>query len=52
VLDILALPDSARTATETALVTGARANRAVDLLVTVTYGPAVHTLLVVLQPKF
>jgi hypothetical protein len=52
VLDILALPDSARTATETAIVTTARANRAVDLLVSVIYGPAVHTLLVVLQPKF
>jgi len=51
-LDILALPDSARSATENSLVTTARANRAIDLLVSITYGPAVHHLRVVLQPKF
>jgi hypothetical protein len=51
-LDILALPDSARSATEAALVTTARANRSLDLLVSITYGPAVHYLRVFLQPKF
>jgi len=51
-LDILALPESARSAAETALVTTARANRAIDLLVSITYGPAVHHLRVFLQPKF
>jgi hypothetical protein len=51
-LDILELPESARTATENQLVTTARANRAVDLLLTITYGPAVHRLRVTLQPKF
>jgi hypothetical protein len=51
-LDILDIPESARTPTETSLVTTARANRAVDLLVSITYGPAVHRLRVTLQPKF
>jgi hypothetical protein len=51
-LDILALPESARSTTEAALVTTARANRAIDLLVSITYGPAVHYLRVLLQPKF
>jgi hypothetical protein len=51
-LDILELPESARTPTETSLVTTARANRTVDLLVSITYGPAVHRLRVTLQPKF
>jgi hypothetical protein len=51
-LDILALPESARSATENNLVTTARANRSIDLLVSITYGPAVHRLHVVLQPKF
>lgn len=52
VLDILDVPESARTPTENTIVTTARANRAVDLLVSVTYGPAVHHLRVTLQPKF
>lgn len=51
-LDILDLPESARAPAEAALVTTARANRAVDLLVSITYGPAVHRLRVTLQPKF
>jgi hypothetical protein len=51
-LDILALPESARSATEAALVTTARTNRAVDMLVSITLGPAVHQLLVFLQPIF
>jgi hypothetical protein len=52
VLDILAIPESLRTAADNAIVTTARANRAVDLFISVTYGPAVHSLLVTLQPKF
>lgn len=52
VLNILSIPESAWTATDTAIVNEARANRTVDLLVSVTYGPAVHRLLVSLAPKF
>lgn len=52
VLDILSLPDSARTADENTLVVTARANRAVDLLTGVTLGPNFHTLRVTLQPEF
>jgi hypothetical protein len=52
VLDVLALPQSTWTTTDTALVTTARANRTVDMIVTITYGPAVHRLKVALTPKF
>jgi hypothetical protein len=52
VLDILNVPESARTPTDTAIVTTARATRSVDMLVTVVYGPAVHRLKVTLAPKF
>jgi hypothetical protein len=52
VLDILNVPTSTWNATDQAVVTTARANRAVDMIVTVTYGPAVHRLLVTLAPKF
>jgi hypothetical protein len=52
VLDILNLPAGARSATDDAIVAGARANRTVDMLLTITYGPAVHRLLVTLAPKF
>ena len=52
VLNILAIPESAQTAGERALVAAARANRTVDTFVSVTYGPAVHRLRVTLQPKF
>ncbi len=52
VLDILAIPETTRTAADNAIVTTARANRAVDLYISITYGPAVHSLLVTLQPKF
>jgi hypothetical protein len=51
-LDILSLPESTRTAGENADVATARANRSVEMLITVTYGPAVHRLLVTLAPKF
>jgi hypothetical protein len=52
VLDILSIPEAARTATEENIVVTARANREIDLFVTITYGPAVHRLKVTLSPKF
>jgi hypothetical protein len=52
VLDILSIPEAARNAADNAEVSSARANRRVDVLVTITYGPAVHRLLVTLAPKF
>jgi len=52
VLNILSIPESGQTAAERALVADARANRSIDVFVSVTYGPAVHRLRVTLQPKF
>jgi hypothetical protein len=52
VLDILTVPESAWTAGDAATVATARANRTVDMYVSVTYGPAVHRLRVTLTPKF
>jgi len=52
VLNILSIPESAWNATEQNIVVTARANREIDLFVTVTYGPAVHRLKVKLAPKF
>jgi hypothetical protein len=52
VLDILSVPESARSVADSAIVVEARANRAVEMLVTITYGPAVHRLKVTLAPKF
>jgi len=52
VLNILSVPESARTAGDTAVVQNARANRSVDILVSITYGPAIHHLKVTLAPKF
>ncbi len=52
VLSALDIPEEARTPTDLALIQTARAERSVDLLVTVTYGPAVHRLRVALTPKF
>ena len=52
VLDILKVPEAARTAGETATVAAARANRVVDVIVSITLGPAVHRLVIALQPKF
>lgn len=52
VLDVLSVPDSARSTTDNALVTTARANRTVDMFVSITYGPAVHMLKVTLAPTF
>jgi len=52
VLDILSAPENTWTAAERQTVADARANRAVDMFVSITYGPAVHRLRVTLQPKF
>lgn len=52
VLDILRTPEASRSATDNAIVTTARENRTVDLIVTITYGPAVSRLLVSLVAKF
>jgi hypothetical protein len=52
VLEILSIPETARNDADNAEVSAARANRRVDVLVSITYGPAVHRLLVTLAPKF
>ena len=52
VLDVLSLPESVWTVGDRSQVETARANRVVDLQVSVTYGPAVHRLNVTLAMKF
>jgi hypothetical protein len=52
VLSILQTPQSTWSAGDTNVVTTARANRSVDMYVSVTYGPAMHHLKVTLAPKF
>jgi hypothetical protein len=52
VLDILFLPESARTPADTNLVNAARASRSIEMLVEIVYGPAVHLLVVTLAPQF
>ncbi len=52
VLSVLEMPESTWNATDKSIVFNARANRTVDIVVTITYGPQVHRLLVKLQPKF
>ncbi len=52
ILDILSLPESVWTAGDHNQVETARANRVVDVQVSVTYGPAVHRLNVTLAMKF
>jgi len=49
---IAAIAPVATSATDQNLIATARTNRAVDILVSITYGPAVHRLHVTLQPKF
>jgi hypothetical protein len=51
-LSILGLPESARTAADQAQVVTARQTRQVSVLISVTYGPAVHRLNVTLSPEF
>ncbi len=50
--EVEALRKSAWTAGDRNVVVTARADRAVDILVSVTYGPAVHRLKVMLALKF
>jgi hypothetical protein len=52
VLDILSLPESTRTPAEKQIVSQARQTRSVEMTVEITYGPAVHYLLVRLAPGF
>jgi hypothetical protein len=52
VLSVLSLPESTWTPTDRTIVVNARANRTVDMFVSITYGPAVHKLKVTLAPKF
>lgn len=51
-LAILSLPESARSSDDTAQIVAARASRQVSILVSITYGPAVHRLNVTLAPQF
>jgi hypothetical protein len=52
VLDILFIPEAARSPADVNIVDAARANRTVEMQVSITYGPAVHLLRVTLAPKF
>jgi hypothetical protein len=52
VLDVLSIPETAWTPTDSEIVATARQNREVDLFVSITYGPAVHRLKVTLAPRF
>ena len=52
VLDILSIAGEHRTSSDQNVVSTARANRTVSMLVSITYGPAVHNLSVTLAPKF
>jgi hypothetical protein len=52
VLDILGIPETARTPSDTNEVQTARQNRTVDMLVTLELGPTVHQLLVRVAPTF
>jgi hypothetical protein len=51
-LAILTLPESARSSADNGQVVTARQTRQVTVLISVTYGPAVHRLNVTLAPKF
>ncbi|MDK1483219.1 hypothetical protein, partial [Sinorhizobium sp. 6-117] len=52
VLEILRVPEDARSPGETQAVAQARADRTVEMLVSITLGPAVHLLNITLQPRF
>lgn len=52
VLNILGLPESARSAGDEAQIVTARSTRQVSVLISITYGPAVHRLNVTLAPQF
>jgi hypothetical protein len=52
VLDILSIPEATRTPPENEIVKQARKTRSVEMTVEITYGPAVHYLLVHLAAGF
>lgn len=52
VLEILRVPEASRSAGEAQAVAEARAERVVEMLVSITLGPAVHLLNIALQPRF
>jgi hypothetical protein len=52
VYDALAVPEAARSPAQVALINEARAQRLVDMIVSITIGPAVHRLRIALQPRF
>jgi hypothetical protein len=51
-LSILSLPENARSVSDEAQVVTSRSTRQVSVLVSITYGPAIHRLNVTLAPKF
>jgi hypothetical protein len=51
-LDVLSLPETAWSPADKEIVTESRANRAVDVFVSITYGPATHRIKVTLAPTF
>jgi hypothetical protein len=52
VLDVLLIPETARSPTDKLLLQTARQTRQVEMNVEITYGPAVHNLIVNLSPVF
>lgn len=52
VLAILSLPEASWSAADRQAVADARANRSVAVGLSITYGPAVHRLVITLTPKF
>jgi hypothetical protein len=52
VLDVLSIPEAARSPADNKMIADARSTRVVDMIVSITYGPAVHFLKVTLAPKF
>ena len=51
-LSILSVPESSRSAADSAQVVTARSTRQVTVLISITYGPAIHRLDVTLSPQF
>jgi hypothetical protein len=52
VLDALLIPETSRSGVDTALIATARQTRQVEMTCQITYGPAVHNLIVNLKPVF
>ncbi|PJR10703.1 hypothetical protein CEJ86_29035 [Sinorhizobium meliloti] len=52
VLEILRVPEDARSPGETQAVAQARADRTVEMLISLTLGPVVHLLNIILKPRF